>query len=166
MQGCFGWKDGRIDAEMERNEGVKESRVFGPTSEYSFPLPSLSAAHLHLSRAGTSRDGPGGSREDGSGRTSSLRNNPSGTSPVSIPLSFLSAMRDTAFPINFIFLIICSPFRKKRFNRPLPSTDQDISCLSPPRGWVLAAGDVPPGQDKPRGAAGVGATLTAGELCH
>lgn len=124
-----GWMDGRTGGRRggEEKGGVEGSGVSGRAElgahEEIFLSPGGSAATSRLSVAARGGPVPGGMRGAGGGGKPrswvgpaqgpppAVGDSPPGTSPIPTPLSFLSAWRAEASPINFIFLLICSPFR-------------------------------------------------------
>lgn len=94
----------------------RAGRTRGNISFLGWVCSHLSAAGRRSSRAGTGRDARGGGEPrswvgPAQGPPPAVGDSPPGTSPIPTPLSFLSAWRAEASPINFIFLLICSPFR-------------------------------------------------------
>lgn len=157
-----GRTDGRTGGRRDGEEtGGGRKRGLRATRKYLFPRVRLSAAGRHLSRAGTRRDGPWESRGDGSGRLRARPHpphpaidNPLGTSPISTPLSFLSAWRAGASPINFIFLLICSPFRNGgSVDLSLPPSKK-YSVSHPVEGRCRRLGMLPLDRASPRGGCG------------
>lgn len=113
MQGCFGWKEGRTDAWTGGRRGGEKiggGRKQGVRACQSADTSRLSVAAR--ARARTGRDARRGNRASGRpGLIPSVRETPPDTSPIPTPLSFLGAWKARASPVDFIFLLICSPFR-------------------------------------------------------
>lgn len=175
VRGCSGRMDGQADAGMGRKREVEGSGVSRRTRKYLFSRVRFSTVRRRLRRPSTGRDGqwakPGRWVGQAQGappppHPTPAIDNPAGTSPISTPLSTLSAWRARASPINFIFLLICSPFRNSgSIDSPFHQV-KNTASLIPSRVDAGDRGCFPWTGHHPGGAAGIPAIVTAGALCH
>lgn len=151
-----------MDAGVGRKREVEGSGVSGraylgahqeilPRVRLQPPLGCRSPPEPGRYRAGCAGGEPGSWVGPAPGASPAGRDNPPGTSPIPTPLSFLGAWRAGASPINFIFLLICSPFRNSgSIDLSLPPSKK-YSVSHPAETGRRQPGMLPPGRASPRG---------------